>query len=290
MKKTAIAILIAVVVVALGAGLCFAGLSTVNFRFRDLDRTEYIKSTYELSEPFREMDIRSYTADVDIVAGEGDVREVVVFETDREKYTVRVQDGRLVIRPLGEEKGRWDLFDIFRFKGPRITLTLPQAEYASLQAELNTGDLAVRDLSIETVLVNLNTGRAEISNLALKSIVAHSDTGDLLLSDLAPETAELSVNTGDLVLKNVICAGELRCKSTTGNIRLTDVDALSLYLQASTGDITGTIRTPKNFSASASTGKVSVPTGTVSEPNGPFGGPCQARTSTGDIRLSLSGE
>lgn len=289
MKKTVIAIVIAVVVVALGAGLCFAGLSTVNFRFRDLVRPEYIKSTYELSEPFREMDIRGYTADVDIVAGEGDTREVTVFESDREKYTVQVQDGRLIIRPVEEGKSRWFLFG-FRFKGPRITLTLPKAEYASLQVELNTGDLSVRDLDIETVLVNLNTGRAEISNLKLKSIVAHSDTGRLLLSDLSPVTAELSVNTGDLVLKNVICSGELRCESTTGDIRLTDVDALSLYLEATTGDITGTIRTPKAFSASASTGKVSVPAGTVSEPNGAFGGPCEARTSTGDIRLSLSGE
>lgn len=289
MKKTAIAILIAVLVVAIGAGLCFAGLSTVNFRFRDLVRTEYSKSTYELSEPFREMDIRGYTADVDIVAGEGDTRKVTVFESDWEKYTVQVQDGRLIIRPVDQEKSRWFLFG-FRFKGPRITLTLPKAEYASLQVELNTGDLSIRDLDIETVLVNLNTGRAEISSLKLKSIVAHSDTGRLLLSDLSPVTAELSVNTGDLVLKNVICSGELRCESTTGDIRLTDVDALSLYLEATTGNITGTIRTPKAFSASASTGKVSVPAGTVSEPNGAFGGPCEAETSTGDIRLSISGE
>ena len=289
MKKTAIAILIAVLVVAIGAGLCFAGLSTVNFRFRDLVRTEYSKSTYELPEPFREMDIRGYTADVDIVAGEGDTREVTVFESDWEKYTVQVQDGRLIIRPVDQEKSRWFLFG-FRFKGPRITLTLPKAEYASLQVELNTGDLSIRDLDIETVLVNLNTGRAEISSLKLKSIVAHSDTGRLLLSDLSPVTAELSVNTGDLVLKNVICSGELRCESTTGDIRLTDVDALSLYLEATTGNITGTIRTPKAFSASASTGKVSVPAGTVSEPNGAFGGPCEAETSTGDIRLSISGE
>ena len=282
MKKTAIAILIAVVVVAIGGGLCFAGLSTVNFRFRDLDRTEYTKSTYELSEPFREMDIRGYTADVDIVAGEGDTREVTVFESDREKYTVQVQDGRLIIRPVEEGKSRWFLFG-FRFKGPQITLTLPKTEYASLQVELNTGDLSVRDLDIETVLVNLNTGRAEISSLKLKSIVAHSDTGRLLLSDLSPVTAELSVNTGDLVLKNVICSGELRCESTTGDIRLTDVDALSLYLEATTGDITGTIRTPKTFSASASTGKVSVPATAA-------GGRCEAETSTGDIRLSISGK
>ena len=75
----------------------------------------------------------------------------------------------------------------------------------------------------------------------------------------------------------------MRCKSSTGDIRLTDVDGANLILSASTGDITGTIRTDKVFTAHASTGKVSVP-GTTT------GGRCEAETSTGDIRLSISGK
>ena len=152
----------------------------------------------------------------------------------------------------------------------------------SLQVELNTGDLAVSDLDIETVLVDLNTGRAEISGVKMKSIVAHSDTGDLLLSDLTPVLAELSVNTGDIRLTNVVCSGDLRCESSTGDIKLTDVDGENLYLKASTGDITGTILTEKVFTANCSTGKVSVPATTS-------GGRCEAETSTGNITLSYSG-
>ena len=52
MKKTAIAILIAVLVVAIGAGLCFAGLSTVNFKVRDLGTAQYVTNTHELGESF----------------------------------------------------------------------------------------------------------------------------------------------------------------------------------------------------------------------------------------------
>ena len=282
MKKTMIALLIAVLVVAIGAGLCFAGLSTVGFKFRNLDRTEYRKHTYTLAEPFDRIDIKGYTADVDIVAAQGDTREVVVFESEREKYTVSVEDGCLAIRPVDEGKSRWFLFG-FHFKGPRITLTVPQGAYELLQVELDTGDLAVSDLAVETVLVNLDTGRAEISGLQTTSIAAHSDTGDLRLSDMTPAQVELSVDTGKIELVNLICSGDIRCESSTGDIRLTDVDGANLYLSASTGDITGTVRTQKVFSAESSTGKVSVPDTAA-------GGSCEAETSTGDIRLSISGE
>ena len=53
-------------------------------------------------------------------------------------------------------------------------------------------------------------------------------------------------------------------------------------VKASTGDITGTIRTAKTFSAHASTGSVRVPDTTGQ-------GRCEANTSTGDIKLSISG-
>ncbi|MBQ6145465.1 MAG: hypothetical protein IJI82_00415, partial [Clostridia bacterium] len=82
---------------------------------------------------------------------------------------------------------------------------------------------------------------------------------------------------------DVVCAGDLRCEENTGSIRLQDVDGANLYLKADTGSISGTIRTEKVFSAHASTGKVVVPATTA-------GGRCEAETSTGDIRLSISGE
>ena len=112
--------------------------------------------------------------------------------------------------------------------------------------------------------------------------MAHGSTGDIRLSDMTPGTLTVTLSTGKIELVNVVSSGDLRCESTTGDIRLTDVDAANLHLSASTGDILGTIRTPKVFDATTSTGKVSVPAGTE-------GGRCEAHTSTGDVRLSISG-
>ena len=100
---------------------------------------------------------------------------------------------------------------------------------------------------------------------------------------MKPESADFSVNTGEVILTDLVCSGDLRVESSTGDIRLTDVDGANLYLSASTGDIEGTILTDKVFSAHSSTGKVSVPAAAA-------GGRCEAETSTGDIRLSISGK
>lgn len=280
MKRTAIAILIAVLVVAIGAGLCLAGLSAVNFKFDKLDRTEYTTNTYTFSDPIREIDIQGDTADVELLPAEDGVCRVACFESDREKYDVSSNDGRLIIRP--RSKGSWSLFS-FPFKSPKISVYLPADTYDLLKAHLDTGDItADRALSFDTVDVSLDTGDLTLSGVQARQITAHSDTGNLRVGDMTPESADLSVHTGKLDVYNVICTGDLRCESSTGDIRLTDVDGANLYLKASTGDILGTIRTEKVFVASSSTGDVSVPSGTA-------GGRCEASTSTGVIRLNITG-
>ena len=281
MKKTAIAILIAVLVVAIGGGLLFAGLSVVQFDFKKLDRTEYMTNTYSLG-PVEVLDIQCGTADVELVAeGETDCK-VVCFENEREKFDVTADQGRLVIRPRSKGSG-WSLFS-FAFKSPRITVYLPAGTYALLHAEMATGDLtADRALSFDAVEVLLGTGDMTMSGVKAGKLTAHGSTGSICLSDMTLETVDMSVSTGRIELVNVVCSGDLMAKSTTGDIRLTDVDGANLYLSATTGDITGTIRTEKVFSAHASTGKVSVPATAA-------GGRCEAETSTGDIRLSVSGK
>ena len=281
MKKTVIAILIAVLVVAIGAGLCFAGLSAVHFDFQKLDRTEYVTNTYSLG-PVEVLDIQCGTADVELVAeGETDCK-VVCFENEREKFDVTADQGRLVIRPRSKGSG-WSLFS-FAFKRPRITVYLPAGTYALLHAEMTTGDLtADRALSFDAVEVLLGTGDMTMSGVKAGKLTAHGSTGSICLSDMTLETVDMSVSTGRIDLVNVVCSGDLMAKSTTGDIRLTNVDGANVYLSATTGDITGTIRTEKVFSAHASTGKVTVPDTAA-------GGRCEAETSTGDIRLSISGK
>ncbi len=281
MKKTVIAILIAVLVVAIGGALVFAGLSAVRYDFKRLDRTEYATNTHSVG-MVNAIDVRCERADVELAAsGEADCK-VVCFENNQEKYAVDAVDGTLVIRPENKTT-RWSLFG-FAFKSPRITIYLPAGTYELLKVEMDTGDLtADKALSFQNVEVEMGTGDLTLSGVQVQAMTARGGTGDIRLSDMGAQTVDLSVSTGRIELNSVVCSGDLRCDSSTGDIRPKDVDRANPYLSASTGDIEGTILTDKVFSAQASTGKISVPATTS-------GGRCEVETSTGDIRLTISGK
>ena len=160
MKKTAIAILIAVLVVAIGGALVLAGLSAVRYDFKGLDRTEYATNTYSMG-TVHAIDVQCETADVELVAeGEADCK-VVCFVNDREKYTVDAVDGTLVIRPESS-KARWSPF-AFAFRSPKITIYLPAGAYELLKAQLETGDItAVSNTTSLATITNYDKMKVDI--------------------------------------------------------------------------------------------------------------------------------
>ena len=155
MKKTAIAILIAVLVVVIGGTQLCAGLSTVHFDFSKLDRTEYVTNTYDFDDPVERVDVKGFTADVELLAAETGRCRVVSAESDREQYSVTLENGTLSIRPVTDLK-KWSLFS---FKSPKISVYLPAGSYERLQADMGTGDItAEKDLTFGTVDVRFSTG------------------------------------------------------------------------------------------------------------------------------------
>ena len=283
MKKTAIAILIAVLVVAIGGALVFAGLSAVNFKVRDLDTTKYVTNTYDLGEAFTRVEMDVDTADVRLEpAADGKCR-VVCVEQEKRPHAVTVRGGALIVRSAEGRLG--GILEIgIHTKSPSVTVYLPAAAYESLKVEADTGRIVLAPgLTFETVDVDADTGSVEADGADVKTLKISDDTGRIKVSNMTPEAVELEADTGAIELTNVVCSGDLRCETETGSIRLEDVDAANLYLEADTGSISGTIRTEKTFVAKSSTGSVRVPEGTG-------GGRCEVKTSTGSIRLSISGK
>ena len=283
MKKTAIAILIAVLVVAIGGALVFAGLSAVHFKVRDLDTTQYVTNTHNVGEGFTRVELDIDIADVRVEpAADGKCR-VVCVEQEKYPHAVTVQNGALMVQAMKERKWLDGMNIGILTHSPSVTVYLPQAAYESLKVEAETGRVVLTPgLTFETVEVDADTGAVEVDGVDVKRLKISDDTGRIKVSNMTPETVELKASTGAIEVTDVVCSGDLSCEENTGSIRLTDVDGANLYLKADTGSISGTIRTEKVFHAKSSTGSVHVPEGTV-------GGRCEAHTDTGSIRLSISG-
>ncbi len=282
MKKTAIAILIAVLVVAIGAGLCFAGLSAVNFKVRDLGTAQYVTNTHELGESFTRVEMDLDTADVDVLPAEDGKCRVICVEREKYPHTVKVENGTLIVHSAKDQK--WNFNIGFVVKSPSVTVYLPAADYESLRVAADTGAVKlVAGVSFQAVDVDADTGAVTVDGADVKKLKISADTGRIAIANMTPEAVELDADTGSVRVTDVVCSGDMRIEADTGSIRLEDVDAANLYLKADTGSITGTIRTSKTFVTKTSTGSVKVPDTTGD-------GRCEAYADTGSIKLSISGE
>ena len=89
-----------------------------------------------------------------------------------------------------------------------------------------------------------------------------------------------SGTTGDTKLKNVVCSGNMKIKISTGHARFDRCDAATLDIETDTGDISGSLLSPKTFEAESNTGDIILPPGSV-------GGSCKIKTDTGDVEISI---
>lgn len=311
---------VAAALVAVGT-VAFVGLMAANqWDFGGLDTVKYETNTHTVEEEFSRVSITTDTADVEFRRSEDGSCRVISYEPKNLKHSVAVVDGILTVKV--EDSRRWyEHISFFSFSTPRLTVYLPEKEYAELTVSTTTGDISIpADISVGSMELSVSTGDVQCKASARGIIRIRATTGDLTLEGVTAERIELRATTGDLKVTSASCIKDLqlrvttgdivlsdvRCESlvsngSTGGIRMTDVlasgdvsvtcgtgsirleacDAGSLSLTTNTGDVKGSLRTGKRFDAETNTGSVRVPS-SVAE-----GGGCRIRTGTGDIRITV---
>lgn len=322
MKGTTKSWLLTAAVLLLAGGLVFAwAMSGLHWDFSALGTVQYVTNTAEVDERVRNLSIRSDTAEIVFAPSEDGRCRVVFYEPENRRHTASVEDGTLVIEEA--EAGAWyEHITLLSFATPKITVCLPETDYAALEIRGGTGSVSIpADFTFERMDIAVSTGGARCAASVSGPVRIKTGTGDIRLNDLSAGALRLSVSTGAVELRSVACAGdveltvstgraylaEVSCKNlvsggstgdlvleqvvvgekmtlarSTGDLRLVQCDAAELEIQTGTGSVTGSLRSEKVFFAKSGTGRVEVPE-TVS------GGPCRVTTSTGDIRLEIQG-
>ena len=93
------------------------------------------------------------------------------------------------------------------------------------------------------------------------------------------ESLNTKTGTGKTRLINTIVTNDFWMDGTTGDLLLDGFDASNIYVNLTTGNVTGTILTSKYFSANSNTGYVDVPKTFE-------GGECEIIVNTGDIKIN----
>ena len=240
-KSVKVWLIVATLLVFLGA-LLFAGmLFSAGWDFSKLATTEYATMSYEIDEEFSNISINTDTADVHFELSQDGNCKVVCFEDVKESFEVKVEENTLVIKK-NTNKAWYDYIGI-NFSSPKITVYLPVAELNSMDINLSTGDLFISDITCDTLV---SRG-----------------------------------STGEVKLKNTVANNKIDIKRSTGDIEFSGCDSAEIYISTATGDVEGTLLSPKVFITKTSTGKILVP-----ETNA--GGRCEITTSTGDIEIEVN--
>lgn len=316
-KATKIWLITAAALVTLGL-ILFAGvMANYDWDFTKLSVT-YVTNTYETNGEFDKISINVDTTEIEFVPTKGESCRIVCFEAEKVKHSATVQNGTLVINTIDTRK--WYDHICFSLGTPKMTVYLPQNEYASLiietdtgdinipndftfekieidghtsnvgcfasvsdvlEIELSTGDINVDSITVGQVNLTTTTGEITVSNVTTKNgIDIETDTGTVRLTNVSCANFVAESDTGTITLKNVVATGGFSVESDTGDVRFENSDAAQISVKTSTGDVTGTLLSEKVFITETSTGKISVPKTTS-------GGKCEITTSTGDIKIDI---
>ena len=317
-KATKLWLFTATVLVALGL-IIFAGvMANYDWDFSELSTVTYVTNTYETNGEFDKISINVDTTEIEFVPTEDESCRIVCFEAEKVKHSATVQNGTLIIDTIDTRK--WYDYICISIGTPKMTVYLPQNEYASLFIETDTGDinipkdftfekikidgdtsevgcfasvsnvleieLSTGDINVDSITVGqadltTTTGEITVGNVTAENdIDVKTDTGKVKLTNVSCADFMAESDTGTITLKNVVATGSFSVESDTGDVRFENSDAAQISVKTSTGDVTGTLLSEKIFITETSTGRISVPKTTS-------GGKCEITTATGDIKIDV---
>ena len=319
MEKTTMIWLIAAASLVVVGLIIFAAVMTVyGWNFNRLDTGKYETNTYEINEKFSNISIKTDTADIVFLPSDKGKCSVVCYEKINVRHTVSVTDDTLIIDAVDTRK--WYEYVGINSKSPKITVYLPESEYAALVIKESTDDIEIPDSfkfesidvsvstgnvrcyasATETVKIavstgnvsvaDISTGRLELSastgNVTVTGVSCREDvkigvtTGKVELTDIVCQSFTSNGTTGDISLNNVIAVGSLSIERGTGNVHFRGADAADIFVRTETGDVEGSILTDKVFVAKTNAGRVKVPDSST-------GGRCEITTYTGNIIITV---
>lgn len=201
-----------------------------------------------------------------------------------------------------------------------LILTLPSAVYGTvdvanisgdidISGKLSTGSEATGGLTVADLTIAATSGDLRIDGLqGVHGISAAMTTGDVALRNMQlTGNVEASTVSGDITLDTIETPGKATLETTSGRVELTETvigagdidgtsgsvvfinsDADAMKIRLVSGDIRGTIRSPKEFHVESTSGDVSVPEiGSGQTPDGTIG-VWNIEIVSGDVKLELS--
>lgn len=312
-------IIIAAVLVIVGAVLFTGVMVSLNWDFSRLGTVKYETNTHTVGEEFQNVNIVTQTAEVVFLPSPDGECRIVCHEDEKQKHTVSTEGETLNI--VVSDARKWYEYIGISWGMSKITVYLPNTEYGALCVKGSTGDVKLTgNFVFDSVDVASSTGDVELGASVNGAVKIKLSTGDISLSNMTAGELDLSVSTGkitvvsadcqgavsigvstgrtelsdvrcgsltstgstgNITLKNTVADDSINVKRSTGNVYFENSDASEIFISTSTGDVKGSLLSDKVFLAESDTGRIEVPK-TIA------GGRCEIVTDTGNIILTVN--
>ena len=299
MSRLKIWIIVASILVVVGAAVAAIGFATCDFKFTE----QTVSRQIDIDEEFDKIVIDVNTTNINFLLIENENTPSCVYIVESQnpsvQHSVEVKDGVLSVT-LNDDR-RWYEHIGIGWGDWEISVCLSKTELATLDIEVDTGDVTVPSVFsfnnakiesdtgdikwsasvLEKLEIETDTGDIQLSDFSCRDIEISTDTGDVSASDInAVNSVTVDTDTGDVTLKNTVAQGAMSVKTATGDVALDGCDGGSVSIKTSTGDVYGTLLSPKAFAASSKTGRVNVP-------RSKGDALCEITSSTGNIKITL---
>ncbi len=223
--------------------------------------------------------IKIITDTADIIFVPSENSKVVCFEETKIKHLVTVKDDTLVIEVNDTRK--WYEHIGINFGLPKITVYIPKGEYGELVVKASTGDTEIpKEFKFESIDISQSTGNVKCLASAGGDIKIKTSTGNITTEKINAALLSLTVSTGEINVSDIECTGDLSVKVSTGKAKLKNVKCNNIISTGNTGGITlNNVIAKENFSVTRSTGNVKL--------IGCDAGEISITTDTGDVLGTL---
>ncbi len=223
--------------------------------------------------------IKILTDTADITFVPSENSKVACYEETKIKHLVTVKDDTLVIE--SNDTRKWYEHIGINFGLPKITVYIPKGEYGELVVKASTGDTEIpKEFKFESIDISQSTGNVKCLASAGGDIKIKTSTGNITTEKINVASLSLTVSTGEINVSDIECTGDLSIKVSTGKVSLENVTCNNIISTGNTGGITlNNIIAKENFSVTRSTGNVKL--------IGCDAGEISITTDTGDVLGTL---
>lgn len=105
-----------------------------------------------------------------------------------------------------------------------MTITVPSKTTPDLIAQLDVGDLNIKDINLSNLDVAADVGNIEITDVACTSFDVKADVGDITLTDITMENCMIEANVGDVDVDHCVFTS-LDIQADLGDVDVSDIPA-----------------------------------------------------------------